>query len=154
MFAHRGDTLVSPYTIYIIHRLCQVNTALYLSIFVATVPLQRRMTWRMFPCGLRFVCEWFAARVVRLRVARRRASSENKSAKGPLSAYAQDLNQPPPVVAQVPLYISRVKGASVFEFVWIPWCPLLVCAVGVCCVFFWAWWRKNFYYFSGLRVCR
>ena len=76
-----------------------------------------------FPNGLQRALAW-------LRVARRRASSENKSAKGPLSAYAQDLNRPLPVQLRHPLYISLAKGASVFEFTWVLRCCCVVCAAG------------------------
>ena len=113
------------------YRLCQVNTEHYLSIFVATVPLQQRTTWRVFACGLRIVCGAFAVRLrrafVRLRVARRRAFRFPKSSGGPQGLKTRTV--PPGRLARYPViytpllprsFLNELDATALF------WCALLV----------------------------
>ena len=138
MFAHRGDTYQFTYS-NIPHESVSVKPT--------------KQVFGKFSARLRMVCGVFAARVARLRVARRRAPSQasvHESARYTKSLRSEFEPPPPRPTADTPITYPLSKALPFLNLFGSPLCCCVVCAAGGECSFFWAWWRKNFWYFLGL----
>ena len=103
-----------------------------------------------FSARLRMVCEVIAARVVRLRVARRRAPSQasvHESARYPKSLRSGFEPTPPGHRQTPPIYILCQRRLHFWICLGPPDVRVVVRAVGGGGLLEMAWCRKNFWYF-------